>query len=244
LTSAAWSARWLGSESVEFLQSLSPVGLLTLVLLLVCSLLVTTVGLERWAVLRRLSADPDWWQAQLHYFLKDDRLEPCRAYVASKSLPVAVVCQVGLNRAHLKVEETEAAMAAEIARQRAALEGRLPVIGTVAVVAPFIGLFGTVVGIMATFEDVAQQGQAGIEVVSAGVSEALVATAAGLLVAIAAVVLFNVFKGRISGLVLDMQLAAQRTSEMLELRRQQVPFPADLLTGAGEDAAAFDRAAG
>jgi len=110
------------------------------------------------------------------------------------------------------------------------LKKGLSVLATIATSSPFIGLFGTVVGIMHTFSAVAEKGQAGVAVVAAGVAEALIATAAGLLVAITAVVFFNYFKSKVAAITSQMAGAAGRLSEMMELLRTGKPFPEDLLT--------------
>lgn len=81
-------------------------------------------------------------------------------------------------------------------RQQQRLERRLSILGTVGSNAPFIGLLGTVLGIIKAFNDLAFNAQGGPSVVMAGIAEALVATAVGLLVAIPAVVFFNYFKNR------------------------------------------------
>lgn len=73
------------------------------------------------------------------------------------------------------------------------------VLGTVATSAPFIGLFGTVVGIMRSFDAIATAGKGGFSIVAAGISEALIATAAGILVAVIAVIFFNYFQTRLQG---------------------------------------------
>ena len=67
------------------------------------------------------------------------------------------------------------------------------VLGTVSTSAPFVGLFGTVVGIIKSFDAIATAGKGGFSVVAAGISEALIATAAGILVAVIAVIFFNYF---------------------------------------------------
>ena len=93
-------------------------------------------------------------------------------------------------------EDTEAAERAHDAnllRTEGLLRTRLPILATLGALSPFIGLFGTVVGIMHAFEAVARQKGAGIEVVGAGISEALICTAAGLAVAVLAVLAYNVF---------------------------------------------------
>lgn len=80
------------------------------------------------------------------------------------------------------------------------LKKHLWILGTVASSAPFIGLLGTVVGIIKSFESMAVAGTGGFAVVAAGISEALVATALGLAVAIIAVIFYNYFQTRISTL--------------------------------------------
>jgi biopolymer transport protein ExbB len=71
------------------------------------------------------------------------------------------------------------------------------VIGTIGSLAPYVGLFGTVIGIIRAFQDMAEHGAGGFEVVAAGISEALVATAAGLFVAIVALLFFNYLQVRV-----------------------------------------------
>lgn len=80
------------------------------------------------------------------------------------------------------------------------LKKNLWILGTVASSAPFIGLLGTVVGIIKSFESMAVAGTGGFAVVAAGISEALVATALGLAVAIVAVIFYNYFQTRIASL--------------------------------------------
>ncbi len=114
------------------------------------------------------------------------------------------------------------AAAVERERQRTNLRLRrgLWIVGTVGATAPFVGLFGTVVGIMNAFRDMAQTGQGGFAVVSAGISEALITTAAGIAVAVLAVVLFNLLNTHAQKLTLQLRLL---TEEYLELVRELLP---------------------
>jgi biopolymer transport protein ExbB len=90
------------------------------------------------------------------------------------------------------------AMASARSQERLRLERYLGILGTLGNNAPFIGLFGTVLGIIKAFADLAKtQGGGGAAVVMGGISEALVATAVGLLVAIPAVIAFNIFQGKV-----------------------------------------------
>ncbi len=91
----------------------------------------------------------------------------------------------------------EQRMSLAIARERPAYERGLSFLGTLGNNAPFIGLFGTVLGIIKAFANLSTDIQGGATAVMAGISEALVATAIGLLVALPAVVAFNVFRGKV-----------------------------------------------
>ena len=90
------------------------------------------------------------------------------------------------------------------------LRKHLWILGTVASSAPFIGLFGTVVGIIKAFESMAVSGTGGFAVVAAGISEALVATALGLGVAIIALVFYNYFQTRIGSLMALFRIQVAR----------------------------------
>lgn len=94
-----------------------------------------------------------------------------------------------------------------VADARLKAENRLSWLATIGSNAPFVGLFGTVLGIIKAFHDLSQQGTQGSSVVSAGISEALVATAVGLFVAIPAVIAYNYFQRKVR----DMLLIAERT---------------------------------
>lgn len=86
---------------------------------------------------------------------------------------------------------------ATLLRERQRYERALPFLGTVGSNSPFVGLLGTVIGVILSFQELGRNPKGGLEVVGPGIAEALVSTAVGLLVAIPAVILFNWFKGQI-----------------------------------------------
>lgn len=92
------------------------------------------------------------------------------------------------------------------AREARRLERGLPFLATTGSSAPFIGLFGTVIGIIQAFHGIARAGSASLGVVAPGIAEALIATAVGLLAAIPATIFYNVFVGRIDGIDSAIQL--------------------------------------
>jgi biopolymer transport protein ExbB len=99
-------------------------------------------------------------------------------------------------------------MAATLAQQKLRYERNLIVLGTLGNNAPFIGLFGTVLGIIKAFMDLAQNITGGAAVVMAGISEALVATAIGLMVAIPSVVAYNALKARVRTIMVNAEYLA------------------------------------
>ncbi len=101
-----------------------------------------------------------------------------------------------------------------------ALKGPLWILGTVASSAPFIGLFGTVVGIIKAFHSMALMGSGGFSVVAAGISEALIATGLGLGVAIIAVIAYNFFQTRIERIEAALTIASNRVLDAIHLGRQ------------------------
>jgi biopolymer transport protein ExbB len=116
-------------------------------------------------------------------------------------------------------------VAAAVERQRQQLNLRLRqnlwALATVGATAPFVGLFGTVVGIMAAFRNMAATGAGGFAVVAAGISEALITTAAGIAVAIEAVVLYNYLNTHVQRLALQFKLLVEEYLEILKDSRGQ-----------------------
>jgi len=101
-----------------------------------------------------------------------------------------------------------------------ALKGGIWILGTVGVSAPFIGLLGTVIGIIKSFHNMSVQGSGGFAVVAGGISEALIATALGLAVAIVAVIFYNYFHTKLERIEAVMTIGSDRVLEALRLGRK------------------------
>jgi len=128
-----------------------------------------------------------------------------REFLPLESANPGLLAGSGLDRASLAAREAmQRATAVEIER----LEQRLTSLATLGNISPFVGLFGTVIGIMRSFEAISRTGSGGLASVSAGIAEALVATAAGLFVAIPAVVAYNHFVSRVKTHATEMDGAA------------------------------------
>lgn len=113
------------------------------------------------------------------------------------------------------MEGTQRVMRVALSREQEKLEANLPFLASVASVSPYIGLFGTVWGIMNSFRGLASQHQATLASVAPGISEALVATAMGLFAAIPAVLAYNRFAARADSLVGSYQTFSEEFSSIL-----------------------------
>jgi biopolymer transport protein ExbB len=160
------------------------------------SVLSVAVMVERALVLSG-DRDSDGLARDIRALLRRGELAEARQSLAGKRAPAATVAAAGLENYDRGNEAVAEAMASAKARLRIDLERNLGVLGTLGNNAPFIGLFGTVLGIIKAFADLSRNQAGGAAAVMSGISEALVATAVGLMVAIPAVISFNFFQGRV-----------------------------------------------
>jgi biopolymer transport protein ExbB len=167
-------------------------------LLIGLSIVSLAIVLERALVLMRASGDAARIRATLARELAGGSIERALASLTGSLHPAARVATRGMQRAleTRDAKQIEKAMAAEQMSERARLEKNLSFLGTLGNNAPFVGLFGTVIGIVEAFEHLGSSseglsGQGGNQLVMAAIAEALVSTAVGIAVAIPAVFAFN-----------------------------------------------------
>ena len=196
---------------------MSTAGYFTLVVLFACSFFMVALSWELFRRVRRSELDGDWLLNQLRYLMLEKKLEASvwQEYLHQLNRPLSRICGELLSLNNPGLDKGDFFLETLLERERIDLEKGLSHLGTIAVIAPFVGLFGTVVGITKTFADVARMGKAGIEVVSAGVSEALVATAVGLLVAISSVVIFNFFKKKFEVMLSEWDVGSRHLLTIL-----------------------------
>jgi len=138
-----------------------------------------------------------------------------RALCENAKTPVGAIFLEGLRWQDIALEDLERVLATSRAEASNELKRGLWVIGTIGSLAPFIGLFGTVVGIIRSFHDMAVHGSGGFAIVASGISEALVATGAGLLVAIVALAFYNYLQVRVSSIAQTFARACERFVQAL-----------------------------
>ncbi len=171
--------------------------------LVVLSLFSIAMMIERLFYYFGQRADIGALSAELTKLLRDQSYKAARELLAKKKGVAVVVARAALEEAERGPDAADEAAQSAVIQERTRLEKNLSYLGTVGSNAPFIGLFGTVIGIIRAFHDLSLNTQGGAAAVMSGVAEALVATAIGLLVAIPAVIAFNIFQRRIKVLLND-----------------------------------------
>jgi biopolymer transport protein ExbB len=190
----------------DIFQKLSHFGDAAVLWVLVASSVLSLgVIMERWWAFHKRRLDFPTFLDQLSLRLEKGDALAARTLAAGNEGLESRVALAGLQNLSKGPASVEEAMTSRLVLERSVLEKNLIILGTLGNNAPFIGLFGTVLGIMKAFNDLAVSGQAGVGVVMAGISAALIATAFGILVAIPAVAANNYFVTRLRRSVSNAQ---------------------------------------
>lgn len=224
-------------ELVQYLR----LGGVTMAMIAVSSVVALGVAIERVIALWGVSGKArELGEAVARQLLRGD-VAAARG-VAQRSQAIAADMFLAgftrLEQARGREGTIEAAVERERAQVGLRLRRNLWLLGTIAAITPFVGLFGTVAGIMRSFRelgiDVQQGGTGGTAAVMAGISEALIATAAGILVAVQAMVFYNYFQARLGRVVVELRLLGD---EFVELLREARTAPAPVQDAGGAAAA-------
>jgi len=197
-------------------------------ILLLLSIVVVAIVIERLVFFASQHGDTKGLLRQLGQKIAADDLDGAIKICQQNKGMLPRILEFGLRRGEKNRADITDALSIALMEHLNALEKNLGIIGTVAVIAPFVGLAGTVLGIIRAFQDIALKGNSTPAVVAAGVSEALITTFAGLVVAIFAVIFFNYFKSRIKAYNQEMIVAANQLAEMLHFHNTGAPIPTEL----------------
>lgn len=213
-----------GSTKISFgiydiARSLTIPGWIVIIILLIQAVYLIAVGIERWLTYNKAKQQSRQYAPKVAQALKNSNIdEAINISDKHKDSHLAMVVSSGLKEfaAHqgnsdISADEMEASKRAldrAIAVKTAELKRGLAGLATVGSTAPFVGLFGTVVGIIGAFVALAQAENAGIGAVGAAIAEALVATAFGIAVAVPAVWMFNYFTNKVTSFGVEMENSA------------------------------------
>jgi biopolymer transport protein TolQ len=226
----------VGGEISGLIETSGPVAKTVLVILLIFSLGSWTIIFSKWGLFRRARLQSNRF---MRMFRKSERLNDVAAVVEQfKPSPLVAVFEGAYEELRkqstypIRITSLQRATQIAASEELTKLESRLPWLATCGAVTPFIGLFGTVWGIIDAFHGLGTSGSATLRAVAPGISEALITTAAGLFAAIPAVIAYNMFiqhirefGARMDDFSLELvneieraQAGTSRTAEVVERR--------------------------
>jgi len=218
----------------KILMDAHPVSKIVFALLIGCSILSVAIIVERFLVLKRARQSTAAALAQLDEWAQAGQWQTAREAISGakrEAAPLFSVLRAGISYwqqlvgvGETRLEVMEALVVEQVSRElrlvRSMLRSNLTILANITSIAPFIGLFGTVVGIILTFDAISRSGNMGQELVASGIADALVATAMGLFAAIPSVVAYNYFTDKISQVILSMEEIALERIYFLVQREQ------------------------
>lgn len=192
--------------------------------ILICSAVALAIILERFWSLRQNTVAPPELGEQVRTWARTRKLDPSHIDTLSKNSPLGELLAAALsvrNRSREIIKERIEDAGRHVVYR---LERYLNSLGTIALISPLLGLLGTVIGLIRMFLAVMVHGIGNAQQMAGGIGEALVCTAAGLVVAVPAYIFHRHFRSRVSGLVVVMEKEAIALLD--ELAAQQLPDPA------------------
>lgn len=233
------------SALMDLMSNIGPVALGVLIVLLISSLYSWTIIFGKWATFRKATSSS---RRFIRTFRKATRLQEIANVVGDyKSSPLAQVFEdvyetyrrqtggTGAPRSIVPLERSAHTAASEAVTS---LERRLTWLATIAATSPFVGLFGTVMGVVDAFHGLGTAGAATLRAVAPGISEALITTAAGLFVAVPAVVAYNQFTARLrvfAAAIDDFSRELLNSMEEIQVRPAAAPAPPRPISEAGRE---------
>jgi biopolymer transport protein ExbB/TolQ len=177
---------------------------LTIATLIIASVVSIAIMIERAKTLKKLRQETEAMMPSLRERLRRKLLGEVRDLVQKSETPMAALLKTGLENVNGHATYRKDAMAKELAFQQQRLARRLSILATIASNAPYVGLFGTVCGIMKAFVFISEQKGMNADVIAKGIAEALITTALGLFVAIPAGIAYNYFVGKVNYFIVDL----------------------------------------
>jgi biopolymer transport protein ExbB len=197
-------------------------GRFVLAPLVLCSVVGLAVFIERLFVLRRSRVVVPEIAEAVETLAATTDYAVANAILQRRPGPFANIVRAGLDHAADDWQIIKDALQESGRQEAKRLNRHLNILETIAAIGPLLGLLGTVTGMIRTFADVSRAGIGNPQELSGGLSEAMIATAAGLIVGIPALVAHNWLAGRADGLVFDLEVYAGKVLETLRRRRSEV----------------------
>lgn len=188
--------------------------------IVLCSIAVIAIAGERYWTLNPTKVAPRHLLAQVWSWLKNNQLDAGKLRELKQSSPLGQILAAGLSNSRHGREVMKDSIQEAANQVIHELERYITALGTIAAIAPLLGLLGTVIGMIKVFTAIMLQGTGNAGVLAGGISEALITTAAGLTVAIPAMIVHRFFLRRIDSLVVTMEDDAIKLVDALHSDRR------------------------
>jgi len=190
--------------------------------LLLCAVLGLVLSIERMWTLARARSNTRRLMVDVVRALREEGPEAARAACQRTRGPIAAVLHAGLLRAHRGADAVEKAVVTAGAIEMSFLERGLTLLAAISNVAPLLGFLGTVSGMISAFAAIAAAEQVSAKLVAKGIEEALITTAAGLIIAVPVSMFYSYFVMAIDRFVVEMeQSSAELIDELLDIEHRQ-----------------------
>lgn len=188
--------------------------------IIVCSIAVIAISIERYWTLNAQKIAPKHLLAQVWGWIKNNQLDATKLKELKQSSELGQILAAGLSNSRHGREVMKDSIEEAASKVVHDLERFLNPLGTIASVAPLLGLLGTVLGMIKVFAAIMMEGSGNAGVLAGGISEALITTAAGLTVAIPAMVMHRYFSRKVDALVVTMEQEAIKLVDALHSERR------------------------
>jgi biopolymer transport protein ExbB len=189
--------------------------------IIICAIIAMGIILERFWTLRQKRVIPEDLTSQVWGWVKQDKLDQKQIQTLYQGSALGQILAAGLinrNRERTVLKDAIEDTGRHVVHE---LERYLEMLGTVAAVTPLLGLLGTVIGMVKVFTAITTHGVGNPTVLAGGIAEALITTAAGLTVAIPALIGYRYYRTRVDKLVVDMEKEAIKLVEALHRRNEK-----------------------
>ncbi|MBD3633916.1 MAG: MotA/TolQ/ExbB proton channel family protein [Methylophaga sp.] len=188
--------------------------------LFICSVISIAIIAERFWSLQTKRIAPPELVTQIWQWLQYNQVDEQRVKALQNNSPLGQILAAGLTNRYSSRDITKESIQDVGRHVTVAMERNLNTLGTIAAISPLIGLLGTVVGMIKVFAVITAEGVGNPETLAGGISEALITTAAGLVVAIPSLIFYRYYRGKINKLVVGMEEQAMKLIEILHGERQ------------------------
>jgi len=192
--------------------------------ILLCSVTALAITLERLWSLQTTRVIPRDLTAKAWKLVESGQLTDKHIAALSQNSPLGQILAAGLTNRFRSRDIVKEAIEDTGRHVVHDLERFMNLLGTIAAIAPFLGLLGTVVGIISAFNSISATGVGDPRVLAGGIGQALITTAAGLIVAIPSVVGYRYLRGRVDELVIEMEKQALRLVQSIDEARVEDPL--------------------